>query len=382
MEEGFSWKIIIIAAVFSLVVLAGAYYLISPRESEYFTEEKTDKIAEFKATRVSGRKEGKLLWEFFAMRGWTTQNRDVTYLDTVNTGRIYNKEGRLIVANLTSPRATAYQRAEMIEVFGLSEGRVSGESLLRADLNIGRMSGPQRPSDWVKLKSDSLRYTPGLKRTEMTGKVELFKKDFHLKAGSIIIDHEKNLADITGDVRISISEGRIQSRILTRHASFYSGREKEITIPVTLEVVQGKKIALAEEGLYSNSVKQLIMKRQAKAVFEKAAVVLQSETARNLKSPEARELLKNKTVLTSDELVFSTRNGDASAYGSVHVTQKGKEAKSDQAVYNDKDETMLLSGDVYMRKGKQEWVRAKQVRISVKDETFEAVGSVEAEFNL
>jgi lipopolysaccharide export system protein LptA len=100
-----------------------------------------------------------------------------------------------------------------------------------------------------------------------------------------------------------------------------------------------------------------------------------------LKNTEAKKILKEKTVLTSDELIFSTRTGDARASGSVIVSQRQREAKADRAVYNDKDETLLLSGNVFLKKGK-DWISCRKVIVSVKNETFEAIGSVEAEFKL
>ena len=63
-HDHISWKIIYVATIFSFIVLGIAYYLISPRSTEYFNEEKTDKLAEFNSTNISGRKHGKKIWEF------------------------------------------------------------------------------------------------------------------------------------------------------------------------------------------------------------------------------------------------------------------------------------------------------------------------------
>jgi len=100
-----------------------------------------------------------------------------------------------------------------------------------------------------------------------------------------------------------------------------------------------------------------------------------------LKNPEARKFLKEKTVLYADRLDLSTKTSNAKAYGSVLVVQNEKEAKADMAIYDDKEETMVLTGNVYLKK-KDDWVKAEKVLVSVRNETFEAVGSVEAEFKI
>jgi lipopolysaccharide assembly outer membrane protein LptD (OstA) len=75
------------------------------------------------------------------------------------------------------------------------------------------------------------------------------------------------------------------------------------------------------------------------------------------------------------------RSSDARANGNVFVSQSGKEAKADQADYNDKEDILTLSGNVAIKE-KEKWVKAKQVVVSIRHETFTASGSVEAEFRL
>ncbi len=401
MDENISWKIVYIACIFSLIIMGITYYLISPQESEFFTEEKTEKIAEFKGTRFSSRKNKKKAWEFYAEEGWTTKDRNITHLKKVERGKIY-QDGKIVVSKLTAPGAKVFNRSEIIEAAGP----------LNALLNLGRISNPNegKPEEWTKMTADFLKHFPKEKRSEMREKVELHKKDSSIYAKEINIDHDKNIADIKGEIRLkrkdailtsdkmqylsrqeklsadgnidlNIREGSRRTKLKCDHASFFTDMARDMHLVGNLDVVQGKKIAVAGEGIYSQKRKELTMKKSVKAIFEKARAILQEKTVKNLKSREAKKILKEKTVLTSKELVFSTRSGDAKASGSVLVSLKGREAKADFAEYNEKKETLTLSGNVFMKKGTT-WVKAKEVIVSVKHETFEAIGAVEAEFNL
>lgn len=409
MDENLSWKIVYIAAIFSLVIMGVAYYLISPRESPFFTEEKMEKIAEFKETRVSGRKEGKKVWEFFAEEGWTTRDREITHLKQVSNGNIYMDDS-LVVTKLFAPRAKAYRHSEIVEAFG---------SPIRAYLELGRMSESDQKdqTEWTRMNAKHLKYIPHQKRSEIDGDVELHKKDSSIYAQKIVVEHEHKIAHISENVRLRREDGNlradriqylsreekleaegkvdlkiIESGVLTRiradRASFFTDMAKDMRISGSLEAVQGKKLAIGQEGVYSQQKKELLIKGGVKAIFEKARAILRDETVGKLKGPESKKMLKEKTVLIADKLVLSTSGGDARAAGSVHVTQKGREAKSERAVYDDKKELLTLTGNVFMKKqnsapsGEEEWVSAEKVVVSVKDETFEAVGSVEAEFKL
>jgi len=409
MDENISWKVVYLATIFSLIVLGFAYWLISPKGSEYFTEEKTAKIAEFKNTRISGKKEGKRLWEFFAAEGWSNKNREITFLNHVSKGKIY-RAGEVVVTELTAPYAKAYRSTDIVEVFGFPEGQNQGATELKASINLGKISKCSDPGEWNRFKADCLKHIPNDDRSEMAGHVELHKKDSSIYADKINIDHSKDIADISdnirlqrkdgvlkadqiryfsneekmdanGNVDLNVAEGRIITRVKASRASFFTDITKLMTLQGSLEVVQGKKIAVANEGTYSQKNKALTLKGSSKTVFGKAQAILKETTVKKLKNIEAKQILTQQTVLTSDEIVFSTQDGKVDASGNVFVTQKDRAAKSDRAIYDDSEETLTLTGNVFMKK-EGEWVKARKVIVSVVNETFEAIGEVEAEFTL
>jgi len=408
MDENMSWKVIYIAAIFSLIVMVVAYLFIAPRQSPYFTEEKSDKIAEFQDARVSGRKKGKKVWELQVKDGWTSKNHEINYLYHVSDGSVFSN-GKKVISQLVAPRAKVFRRTDMVEAFGFPTDKEKGQSKLKAYINLGRISNPNKPSEWTRMKANYLKYMPQHEVSELRGDVELHKKDSSIYAQVININHKNKLADIRDNIKLKRSDGvltadqvyyysaqeklhadgnvdmritqGVKTRLMTEHTIFYSDINKDMYLFGGLEAVQGKKFAVAEKGFYSHARNNLLMKGDVHAIFEKARVILQQDSADKLRDPDVKDILKEKTILTSDELSFSTKSGDARATGNVVVTQKGREAKAKYADYDDRKEILTLTGNVAMKK-QGEWVNAKKVIVSVKDETFEAVGSVEAQFKL
>ncbi|NQT29776.1 MAG: LPS export ABC transporter periplasmic protein LptC, partial [Candidatus Saganbacteria bacterium] len=392
MDENFSWKIILIATIFSLFVLGVAYYFIAPSQSPFFSEERTEKIAEFSNTHISGRKDGKKIWKFFVKEGWTGKNHNINYLKDIKNGNIYSN-GKLVLKDLTAPAAKAFRHTEIIEAFGP----------LTAYLDFGRISNPDNQDEWTKMTADHLKYYPNADRSEIDGNIRLTSKDNSIFAQKIAVDHEYRIAKISGDIKfkrqdgtlsanhlayfseggkleanenviLNIVDGKTKTKLSASQAIFFRNIDKAMTLKGSVEAIQGKKVAISEKGIYSQKKKELNLAGGVKAVFEKAQVMLKDKTAQNLKNPGAKKILAEKTVLTSNNLTFSTKSGDARAQGAVKVIQKGKEAKADKALYNDEAETLTLTGNVYMKK-ENEWVKAKKVVVSVKDETFEAIGA-------
>jgi len=408
MEENLSWKIVYLATIFSLIILGIAYYLISPRESTYFSPEKTEKVAEFENTRVEGRKEGKRVWEFFAKAGWTAKDQEITYLTGVSQGQIFRKDGTLVVHDLRASQVRVFRHTEIVEAFGSAEAKAG---LLTAYLDLGKFAAqPKNKSDWTRLTADYIKYIPAEKRSEILGHVILAKRGSLFNGDRINVNHDQKIADISGNiyikrkdgilqadavqylgeteqinadrnVKLNLRENKIRTFIRCNYAQLSNDTEKDIILVGSLEVLQGKKLAVAPEGIYSKTLKGLILRHGAKATLEKAAAILKAETVKKLRNTDTKETLKRRTVITADELFFSIKTGDARARGGVVVTLKGHEARADSAVYNDKNEILTLFGNVFMKRGDL-WVRCKQVVISVRDETFEASGVAEAKFKL
>jgi lipopolysaccharide assembly outer membrane protein LptD (OstA) len=360
-DENLAWKIVYAAAIFSLLVLGLAYYLIAPRESVFFEPGKEEKIAEFKKTRVEGRKDGKKSWEFFAESGWTAKNQGPSHLYNVSRGEIYTK-GKLTIRRLAAPSVEVERRAELITASG-----PGGKVVFRLKRDL--------------VRADSIIIDLGRKRAYFPAEFKVIRPNGLAIIGTAEYNSETEMLSTAAGARFSLQEGGLRTRFKSDRADFYQDEDKDIALAGSLEVVQGKKLSVADEGLYSRRQNTLVMRGRTKTVLEKGGALLKAGTIAKLRGPDAKELLGGKTIVTAEQIIFSTKTGDARASGEVVVSQKGKEAKSDTAAYDDKNEVLTLSGNVFMKKG-EDWLAARQVVISIGKETFEATEVKEAKFKL
>lgn len=396
------WRAIIVAAAASLILLFGVYYWVLPKEGSLEKPEAIEKTAEFRNTYIAGHQEGKKSWKFFAKYGWTGQNRDLTTLEMVEHGQIYDKQEALIVDQLTAPRVVAYRASKNIEASG------SSTEALSARIAIAQKR-PGQKRKFAFVITDQLYYYDSDKRTELHGDILVREKGLTLKASQITIDHQQETATLQGNisairndltlkcdklvyyasneasaaqngVQINL-KGKSPSKVKADSVHLYNDDKKDVQINGNIRLAQNRKQATADQAIYNKVHKTIDLSGKVSTILEKGKAILKEKTAKKLKNKEAKSLLETKTLLSSDHQTISTDTGDARAYGSVLVTQKNHQAKSDKAVYRDKDETVALTGNVYMKKDNK-WVKCQQVTVSVRDETFEAVGKVEAEFKL
>lgn len=394
------WRLIIISAAASLVLLLLVYFIALPKKIDYGTE-KVEKILEFRNADFAGHEAGKKVWEFKAGYGWSGKDKELTNLTDITGGRFY-KDGDLIVKRLSAPQIKAYRTSKIVEVYGTGKYRIIAQVAFTGKDRSGRRR-------FAAMKSNYLRYEPNLKKTFVSGNIILKERDTNLSGEEMEINHETETADLRKDIKYRrpdvslscdtlnyqakeeqfIAWGQVKSRIKGQkttllnadHILLFADQNQAVEILGSVEAFQGKKTIVANAASYSKPQNQITFLGRVKTAIEKGEQILKEETAKKLKSKEARELLYSKTFLTSDALTLSLRSGDAQARGNVLVSQKGRQAKADQAVYSDKTENITMTGNVYLAKEKQ-WIKCRKIYISVNKETFEAVGSVEAEFKI
>ncbi|MBU0573149.1 MAG: hypothetical protein KKH83_01580, partial [Candidatus Margulisbacteria bacterium] len=395
-----------IAVIASFILLFTIYFIVTPKSGSLESGENIEKIVEFKDTYVAGHEEGRKSWRFYAEYGWSGKNKDITFLQNVSDGKVYDKKGYLLVTDLEAYMVKAYRNSKDIEAEGQYDSLK--KTPLMTYIAIAKKDGSKKRK-FAYLKADRLKYYHNRETTELNGHIYVKEKELSLWADRMNIDHNKETADLQGDItakrqdidltcqKLIYDSGKEQlmardglsvdikgtspALVRAEEIVLFNDTEKDVLLNGNVNAAQGKKIAVADNASYNKARKSLLLRNNVKTVLEKGKVILNEGTVEKLKNREARTLLEKKTLLNSDELLISTENGDAMARGNVFVYQKGNEAKSDSAVYSEKNESIELTGNVYMiKEGK--WVKAEQVNVSVKDETFEAVGGVEAKFKL
>lgn len=397
MDDHISWKTVYLGAIFSLLVLFFAYFFIAPYSPPQ-TQEKGNNLGEISNVRYEGKKEGKKLWEVIAKAAWKKKGEDVVHLTGITDGKIYNDKEKLAITGLFSSFADIQEQATFVLVFENDK-----DKRIKAKFNMqnGNENNNSKP-DWMTVNAKSAKYSFSDKKSELSDNVRLTKKNLTINAGYAAVFLDTGRMDITKEVLVSRSDGFAKSdtaqylrdnkqlnmlgkvsmqikgkkdktEIKCNQAEIYDDPDKNVSFMGSVEAIQGKKASVGETGLYSKNSKEFTLVGKTKTVIEKAGEMLKKDTAAKLRNRDAKNILKEKTILTASSITFSTSDGDATAAGSVEVFQKEKEAKSDQANYDEKEEILSLTGNVFLKKG-NEWIRCKQVIISIKDETFEALG--------
>ena len=147
-------------------------------------------------------------------------------------------------------------------------------------------------------------------------------------------------------------------------------------------VTQPDKTARAARVVYSESRGVLELAGSVEVEQRSGEWLVESGVARKPADPDAAKALAAPVHLSADRLVVRLGTRDMEAGGSVKVEQEGRLATGDRAVYTERTQTIVVSGNVRMREADGSWLRADRVVIAIAEETFEATGNVETEFTV
>ena len=135
----------------------------------------------------------------------------------------------------------------------------------------------------------------------------------------------------------------------------------------------------AGSGILNDKQRTLLLSYKVKAIIEKIEDAIKDGSAEKVKGAEIKKVLKEKTIVTADKMFLRFDDKNFTAKGNVVVIQKGKRAKSNFAKYNEENEEIEMTGNVFMEK-KDQWIKTEKIIVSVKNEAFHAIGNVETEF--
>lgn len=407
------WRTIFIGTGSSILLFFIIYLFLAPGDREFYDQNLPDRPVQFHSIKIMGRNEGQPSWYFAAESGYSTKNQETTVLENVSSGEIF-RGGEPVLKDMRLREAVIHRQSKEIEGFKAPNGLPSTESgYLSAQLNMAELTPPKagekkkRPIFYT-ITADYLKYSENNKKTEIKGQVRASGKKYTVYGGLMEIDHEKEISRISENVRLYrknfflscstleyiskdekiISSGKLKfiltqakhkTNALATSLVAYNDEAKDILMGGPIYLSQAKKSATADQANLNEAKHTLTLTGGVDAVFEKGQQILDPEDLRKIDNPETKEILKQKTQLLSDSLLIFTDTENAQASGKVIITQKGKEAHSDFASYDEKKDQIVMTGNVEIKK-ENGFVKCQKVIVLIRDESFTAIGEVKSEF--
>ena len=396
----------------SILLFMVIYLFLSPGNSDFFNMSLPDQPVKFVNVKIMGRDGGQPSWYFEAENGYSTKNQDVTVLNYVSSGEIF-KDGDPILRNLDVRQARIYREKKEIEAFKTVNDNSSKEAgFLNATINLAKLENKEkeRKTDNYFITAEYMKFYQNEKRSEARRNVKAKGARYIIRAEYMEIDHDKEFSrfsdtvrlyrkglfltcstlefnskeekiDSVGAVNFTLYQKGRRTGAIAQKLTAYTDETKNIELAGPIFLSQAKKNVTAQNAIINESNNTLVLKGSIEAIFEKAQQILKPETIQQIENEETKAALREKTKLTSNQLMIYSNTENADAAGNVIITQSNKQARSDTASYNEKKDELTMTGNVWIKK-ENGWVKCQRVVVDIKNEAFTAVGEVKTEFIL
>ncbi len=359
----------IAAAVFlAAAAVLGLLYLILP-DIDLMGDKREEKVLEIYGTRAVGWSQGKKTFALTSSYGWANRFQDKASFEEVKDGSVF-QDNKVVIKNIKTGRVDVNTSLKETSAFG-GPGSAKRASAL-VDLKGKR--------DYSLFSFDHMRYDHKTDRASFFGSPMISDKDFTLSCTTLEVFYPEKRSRLMGNILMR-TKGKQKEKTTVRSGAAEAFNETDnISFFESVSVLQKDKTAFCDLMTYDTSGDRMVLTGHTK-VFFKSAPLIKKERLKSIRDPETKRTLENQTELTCSSFDLSLKSGNAVAMGNVTVTQKGQQAKSDAALYNEESETISLSGRVHLKRG-DEWLKTKKVVVHLKAERFEAEGDVETLFKL
>lgn len=335
----------IIISLLILALLGAVIFIIAIVTQDIVVLEKGErpkKIIEIDNAHITGRQDGKKIWEIWANHAWSPLGERVTNFEDITNGLVFQKD-RLLIRNVRASKIKVYRSTDDMEMFG--------SPTLEAEVNLWE----SRPNQFASLETEYLKYKHNKEQTQLLRKIKIQDKDEIILANRIVIDNKKNTAKISGNLKYQ------RKNLILRGEPLLADLEKE-----TISIDSGFRAVISPEAGDTQTDKTNVSGKRLKYFIKDDVVDMKKgihiqQGKRWIKGDKAvflnaekeliieenvDSLLEEDTYLKSKYLSVSTENKDAIAEFNVTVNQPGKLAFGNAGKYEDKTKTLTLSGNV------------------------------------
>lgn len=257
----------------------------------------------------------------------------------------------------------------------------------------------------VEVRAQRLRLERESQTAYAFAGVTVTQGDIVLTSETLTYDHRREVVSALGDPRLvkgatTVLAGRMEFNLALHQTHARGGvtvRHKDVTVrapemrydgtadyatATDVVVSQPDRIVRARFLRFAPKTGRLELEGQVVVEQLRGERLVAEGVIATPGDDEAKRLLASKTVLTCDRLVILSEQRQVEAEGAVTVTQEGRSAFAAAAVYSDRDQRLIMTGNVTLQEQGGNRLRADRVVISQTDETVEATGNVITEFVL
>ena len=409
----------VIAVLFFLFFLFLSSLIIYDT-SNWLEEPVSERKFEMQDSKIKGYTNGKLAWEVQSDYIWTGRNKYLFKMDTLNFGRLYDSNGKLVMDDLKAKGLRVNSKRKIL----ISTGNIQAVILKKSEDDAPHSSDPE---DRYFLKAKQMKYFDYNKKAYMTGAVQILQDDLRIESDEMIFFNDKNEIVSEKPIRIQTDEyfatsnqlvifvdddhaklskkvalfrpgeviknsnldereielRSLDTQVLSDELNYFKQKDTTIvSLNGNIRILQSGKRLSADQGVYDKSKKEFKASGKIAVTLDKLSFLFKPEKRKAIKNKKLREALTERLFVRSDDIVIDLKKKRVSLSGNVFIKQKKYEILCDYLLFDDAKNEVLLTGGVIFKKGIINLLKVESFRFDIENENFMTDRQTEIEFDI
>lgn len=374
-------------------------------------------------TVVRGYENARLRWQVKAKTVWTGYNPFLFRGEEIGPGVVFDDQGEAIINDIFSGQVQVNSKTKILYAYDTVSAYFIPRKLglLPSALEAGDTQKP------VRVTAGGLKYIESAKRTYLTDTVEIIQGSARIVPHvAAELDNNTNIVLIEEGFQMFLEDmvvsgnhmeividdaiSHIQEVTLVRQGRPTTNTEMDsrertlrekttiltadnmrveqndetyhITVSGNVLVRQEGKSFSGDSGIYDSANDSLSLSGNVRMVLSDLHWLIVPERRKAMKNADIQKTLGLSTVITSDHLNFDPESQILVLLGNVHVKQEDKDVRCTKIVYDDREQRVILSGDVTIVKQGEDSLTASTLVVDLNDESYRAAGKIQTEFKI
>ncbi len=409
---GKKWIYWMLGLLIGALVILFAVSVVVKEQSKKAAE--SFKEIEVHGSTIAGFQKGKKSWEVRVGYQWTGQSKYLIWGENVFDGRLFDSAGKLVVSDLKAREVRVNSRSKILNAFGA----ISATFLRRQP----------KAEEWVKISCEELRYSDPTKTSYLAKNIMIIKGKYVIRPlGEVEVNHDQNIAYVRGgflmdsdrywvsgnamtifidedyadiigpilmmrkgettpDPELDPREIQMRSKNAYIMADFMTYRMKKddnrLEVRRGVHLIQDDKEMWGEQGYYSEKDDLFYIQGNVRMMSGSLGWLINRNRKPKIKNEEFAKSMEEPLEFSCQSVLFNSKTRNIELYGDVKIHQPEKWVSCQRVFYDDQRQSLLLAGNVVVKRMGEETFRTRSLAIDIDKETVEASHAFETEFKI
>jgi len=369
---------------------------------------------EIKDLTITGWQNGIKAFEITTQYVWSQQDLEQANIENVVDGKIFNKQGKVIIQNIVSDTMHANSYTRHVNADGHISAKIVGNNTDLPNNGQYQFSADELFFDGnneMTYLKNNIKFIHDKKESELyapEASIEHQKETLHFEEGVTILSHhdtlyakkleydfqkdyyeffdgfnfERKIKSLNSEKKENKEYRNKQTKLRCGYAKYTrlsEGAGAILRNDILIE--QPGKIMLADYGLYNEAGDYFQVSHNAKIYIHSQKDFFTGPEISRIQRLSPKEILKKETFISADQITILIDSQKFIAENSVQLKRVEETVYADKAEYDEPTDKVTITGHVKIQKKDGTWLIAEQVIVDVGQDEMYAIGTVEAELN-